>query len=57
MTEVIVVPIPIIIPSPLVIPSEVEESLITMLDKARDFFQPSHKAAAHRAASLDMTGV
>jgi hypothetical protein len=51
MTEVIVVP------RPLVIPSEVEESLIIMLDKARDVFRPSHKATARQATALDMTGV
>jgi hypothetical protein len=57
MTEVTVVPIPLIIPSSLVIPSEVEESLITMLDKARDIFRPSRKATARQATVLDMTGV
>jgi hypothetical protein len=57
MTEVTVVPIPLIIPSSLVIPSEVEESLITMLDKARDIFRPSRKATARQATVLNMTGV
>jgi hypothetical protein len=42
---------------PLVIPSEVEESLIIMLDKARDVFRPSHKATARQATAIDMTGV
>src|SRR5437660_3187881 len=42
---------------PLVIPSEVEESLIIMLDKARDVFRPLHKATARQATAPDMTGV